>query len=426
MRREGILRRELPAGEWGQVGLGAGLGSVGGRVRCRGPERSSYRPPYLPRLFAPPPPSPSTLYPLRPFTLYPSPLILLHPPTPQPTRRTGSTAATRRPARRTCSRPSPQAQQDRLCKAAFEADQCLICLELTTLPCGHAFCTACVVELRAKGVSHTCPLCRAPLPPGPEKLFQLGVAVYVKINRAVNPSNTFSWPPLSASQQSEWDGAMVMMQEAADQVSGGPFSNTILSLRSRRSRRRLTSFATSLASRQGHIRAAAEVGSYYFGGYGVPVDYPRAMAAYEGGDAALQYMLGIMYYGGNGVDVDYKQARAWLEKAAAQDDPYALRQLGVIYNNRKGVTPSFRRAREYYERAIELGDSMAGEDMQTLTESIQQVTSQQIYHILLSSHVRDRRPHVSAPRTPSSLARAGSGPPSWTSGWRSTARSART
>jgi hypothetical protein len=32
-----------------------------------------------------------------------------------------------------------------------------------------------VAELRLKGVSETCPLCRAPLPPGPEKLLELGL-----------------------------------------------------------------------------------------------------------------------------------------------------------------------------------------------------------------------------------------------------------
>ena len=87
------------------------------------------------------------------------------------------------------------------------------------LPCGHSFCTGCVGELRSKGVSETCPLCRAPLPPGPEKLYELAVQVRVKLMRAVDPGFTGNWPPLSASQQEEMDGAIVMFQEAMDQVS---------------------------------------------------------------------------------------------------------------------------------------------------------------------------------------------------------------
>ena len=92
------------------------------------------------------------------------------------------------------------------------------------LPCGHSFCTACVVELRSKGVSETCPLCRSPLPPGPEKLYELGYRVWVKLNRTAAESGRHDgkWRALSASQQSEMDGAIVMVQEAMDQVSGRP------------------------------------------------------------------------------------------------------------------------------------------------------------------------------------------------------------
>ena len=119
-----------------------------------------------------------------------------------------------------------QAQHDRLCKEAVKMERCLICLEPPhdpiVLPCGHSFCTGCVAELRAKGVSDSCPACRAPLPPGAEKLWDLAFRVWAKINRALSSgsANDGTWAPLSASQQAEMDGAIVMFQEAMDQVSG--------------------------------------------------------------------------------------------------------------------------------------------------------------------------------------------------------------
>jgi len=125
----------------------------------------------------------------------------------------------------------------------------------------------------------------------------------------------------------------------------------------------------------------------------VAVDYPRAMAAYkvgaEGGLAGCQWQVGMMYYHGRGVDVDYAQALPWLEKAAAQDNPNAVGTLGGMYFAGQGVTPSYRRAREYNKRAIELGNSRAMTNMQTVTRSIQNVRSRRSNHSTRSLLVRD-------------------------------------
>ena len=75
-----------------------------------------------------------------------------------------------------------------------------------------------VVELRQKGVSETCPLCRAQLPICPEKLYELAEQVRTKLMRAAERPD-HSWGPLSVSEQGKMDGATVMVQEAMDQVS---------------------------------------------------------------------------------------------------------------------------------------------------------------------------------------------------------------
>ena len=131
--------------------------------------------------------------------------------------------------------------------------------------------------------------------------------------------------------------------------------------------------------RQGHILAAQAIGDCYYWGKGVAIDYQRAMAAYkvgaEAGNALSQHQLGMMYYRGRGgVGVDFKEARAWLEKAAAQDDPAAVGQLASMHVEGEGVTSSWRRARELYQRSIALGgSSWAARNMQTLTGTIQEV-----------------------------------------------------
>ena len=62
--------------------------------------------------------------------------------------------------------------------AAAEEPECAICLDplsespSQTLPCSHVYHRECVEKLRSFGINEACPLCRAELPPGPEKLFE--------------------------------------------------------------------------------------------------------------------------------------------------------------------------------------------------------------------------------------------------------------
>ena len=49
-----------------------------------------------------------------------------------------------------------------------------------------------------------------------------------------------------------------------------------------------------------------------------------------------QHQVGSMYYKGQGVAVDFEQARAWFEKAEAKHSPKSGLQLGMMYANGDG------------------------------------------------------------------------------------------
>jgi TPR repeat protein len=70
--------------------------------------------------------------------------------------------------------------------------------------------------------------------------------------------------------------------------------------------------------------------------------------------------IGILYLRGQGVPRDLVQARAWLEKAAAKDDPYALYALGRAMERSDGpVLGDPVRAADLYRRAAEKGHPFA-------------------------------------------------------------------
>ena len=170
---------------------------------------------------------------------------------------------------------------------------------MTQLPCGHEYCKSCVEELRQKGVDKSCPLCRKPLPPGPDKLFDLGYGMYSKIKGAIDRGRPEAdrlkpWPALTDEQQSEMDHAVAMLREAAD---------------------------------QGLMKAQAYVGNIYGFGDGVAKNDRLAFVYYEKaaqqGSAGCQYNTGLRYQDGRGCEQSYERAAEWFEKAARQGNSNA-------------------------------------------------------------------------------------------------------
>ena len=83
------------------------------------------------------------------------------------------------------------------------------------------------------------------------------------------------------------------------------------------------------------------------------------MAA-NAGHRRAQINLGILYLRGQGVTRDLVQARAWLEKAAATDDPSALYTLGRAMEERnETIAADSIRAADLYRRAAEKGHALA-------------------------------------------------------------------
>ena len=145
----------------------------------------------------------------------------------------------------------------------------LIC---TQLPCGHKFCKKCIEEWeKQRGADKACPLCRNPLPPGPEKLFDLGYGMYAKINGAVDRSRPrvdpkTPWPALVGDQKREMDQAVVMLREAADQehMDAQVICGSIYGFGYGMAEDdRLAFVYTEKAAQQGHTQCEHKIGIYY-------------------------------------------------------------------------------------------------------------------------------------------------------------------
>ena len=122
------------------------------------------------------------------------------------------------------------------------------------------------------------------------------------------------------------------------------------------------------------LQRAADAGSaegahrlallYAEGGEGIPRNDAKALELFEKaaatGHRRAQINAGTMYFRGQGTQRDLIKARAWLEKAAAQDDPYALYALGRAMDEVQGAAMADPvRAADLYRRAALLGHPLA-------------------------------------------------------------------
>ena len=177
----------------------------------------------------------------------------------------------------------------------------------------------------------SCPLCRKPLPPGIEKLFDLGYGMFMKIKGDIDRGRPRAdrlnpWPALSTEQQQEMDQARAMLREAAD---------------------------------QGHMMAQAHVGDMYTFGWGVAKDDRLAFLYHEKaaqqGWVVSQHNIGVNYRDGLGCEQSYERAVEWYEKAARQGYSGAESELGRCYDKGEGVPRCYERAVEWYKKSAAKG-----------------------------------------------------------------------
>jgi len=225
----------------------------------------------------------------------------------------------------------------------IDKETCVICVGPVVapveLPCGHAYCGACLAELRTKKVAQACPLCRAELPPGLDGLWDLAYRAYMRIVGMVDRGEA-SWVSLPSMAQEEMDEVVAMLTEAAA---------------------------------QGHMMAQIYLAVVYEFGHGVAQDDVRAfelyMQAAQQGDAVSQFNLGTMYREGEGCEQSDERAAEWWAKAAEQGQVDSQYNLARAYQEGAGVPQSYERAVELYKLGEAQGNSMATNNLGRCYES---------------------------------------------------------
>ena len=124
------------------------------------------------------------------------------------------------------------------------------------------------------------------------------------------------------------------------------------------------------AANDGLPEAENNLGSCYFFGRGVDVDYEKAFLLYkssaEKGNNEAEMNVGICYAAGKGVKQDYALAYTWWKKAAEQGHVKAMVNLATCYEMGVGTIQDVSEAYCWYGKAAELGDTLAARKLESL------------------------------------------------------------
>jgi len=281
-------------------------------------------------------------------------------------------------------------------KGVVDDEACAICLDpllsLTrqtgaqcSLPCGHSFHGACVAGLRAFGVTQACPLCRADLPPGPERLYEQACRKYVALEHKVTSSSaagrgshlhsttdvdsTTWFADLNEDDQKELHEVLSLWRGAAAQGCAGSANN--LGLMAERGCGVVQSeveaarwYAT--AADAGDAGAAYNLGEDIFTCIAGSYTRYNKLHVYQETFTLCRcdvtYVLNVLALlmtqtgcvlerGGGGVPQSNAQAAKWWRRAAESGYPPAQLELGLLHLHGRGVAQSTAKAAMWLQRA---------------------------------------------------------------------------
>mmetsp|Transcript_33300 Transcript_33300/g.88096 ORF Transcript_33300/g.88096 Transcript_33300/m.88096 type:complete len:269 (-) Transcript_33300:574-1380(-) len=228
-----------------------------------------------------------------------------------------------------------------------------------------------------------CPLCREPLPAGPEKAYDDGVRGYARLqsvfSRQATPAQAQGAEAapeeaaLAASAPPSLDLAAAAASDDAPPppppdstppplATAPPSSWSSLSDVHKAELREIRRVLEE-ASEGGHQAAAGVLGEMYFFGHGVDVDWGMAFNLYklsaDRGSATACQNVGVSYRDGEGVEANDVKAVAYFRLAADLGAADGLDCLGYMYESGRGVDgPDLQMAMELYAKAARQGDGL--------------------------------------------------------------------